>query len=179
MLIKLLVGLLKIGTVGYGGGAATMPLMKKEFIEKQGMLTEEEFIEILAICNVLPGPLITKYCAVLGYRIKGIIGAILAVIAIILPSCLMLLVILSFLKNATTNEHITNMVNAIFPVVTVILLMLVFDFFKMAKAKLSLKEIIVSMTVFGIMLLGLKLDAAVVIMIFVALCMLVPKREGE
>ncbi len=179
MLTKLLIGLLKIGTVGYGGGAATMPLMKKEFIEKQGMLTEDEFIEILAICNVLPGPLITKYCAVLGYRIKGVIGAILAVIAIILPSCLMLLVILGFLKNAEPTENITNMVNAIFPVVTVILVMLIFDFFKIAKIKLSLKEIGISLVVFGILILGLKLDAAFVILIFVALCMLIPKREGE
>ncbi len=179
MLTKLLIGLLKIGTVGYGGGAATMPLMKKEFIEKHGMLTEEEFIEILAICNVLPGPLITKYCAVLGYRIKGIVGAILAVIAIILPSSIMLLVILGVLKNVEMNEHITNMINAIFPVVAVILTMLVFDFFKMAKAKLNLKEIVIALSVFGIMLLGLKVNAAVVIMIFVGLCMLVPKMEGE
>ncbi len=176
---KLIIGLLKIGTIGYGGGAATMPLMKKEFVEKHKLITEEEFVEILGICNVLPGPLITKYCAVLGYRLKGVLGAILAVIAIILPSSIMLLVILTFIKGATNNEHVNNMVNAIYPVISVIMVKLTYDFYFMAKERLRLKELVISLLTFFVLLIGLKINAAFLILVLILGCVFIPKMEGE
>ncbi len=179
MFLKLIFGLLKIGTIGYGGGAATMPLVHKEFVEKNKIITEDEFVEILGICNVLPGPLITKYCAVLGYRVKGVLGAIIAPIAIILPSCLMLLFILSFIKNANANEHINNMINAIYPVVSVIIIKLTYDFIKMSKKRLRNKELLISLMTFFTLLIILQLNAAFVILMLVMCCIFMPKVEGE
>ncbi len=179
MFLKLILGLLKIGTIGYGGGAATMPLVHKEFVEKHEIITEDEFIEILGICNVLPGPLITKYCAVLGYRIKGVFGAIIAPIAIILPSCIMLIVILSFIQNVEQNENIKNMISSIYPIVSVILIKLTYDFIKMSKKRLENKELIISLITFFVLLIGLKLNAAIVIIMLIIGCMFIPKVEGE
>ncbi len=179
MFIKMILSLLKIGIIGYGGGSATLPLVKGDFVDKYKIMTEDEFIEVIGICNTLPGPIITKFCAVLGYKVKGVIGAIAAVIALILPSCIMFIIILEFIKGAGDNEHITNMINAIMPVITVILTMLIFDFFKMSKARIEKKELIISLVVFGVLLIVLKVSAVVTIIGFIIACLLIPKREGE
>ncbi len=179
MLIKLIIGLLKIGTIGYGGGAAAMPLMKKEFVEKLNIISEEEFVEILAICNILPGPLITKYCAVLGYKVKGVIGATLAILALILPSAIMLIIILSFVKNANENENVTNMINCIFPVISVIMAKLTFDLVLMAKGKFKIIYLIGLITLFVILLVVFKISILFLIAGVILACFLTPKKEGE
>ncbi len=179
MLLNLIIGLLKVGTIGYGGGAAAMPLIKKEFVEKHQLITDDEFIEILGICNVLPGPLITKFCTVLGYKVKGIIGAILAVIALILPSCVMLILILSFIKNAGTNERVENMINCIYPVVTVILVGLTIDFIKLSKSKVAMKPLCLIIIISSILLILLKVSIIFIILALILACFLIPKTEGE
>lgn len=179
-MFKVLKGLLKIGTIGYGGGIATMPLMKKEFVEKQKIMTEEEFVEIIAICNILPGPFITKFCTIMGYRIKGVLGAISCVIALILPSSIMLIFILTFIKNANgQNNHITNMINAIFPVVSVILCGLTIDFLKIAKKKFTNKKLYCLLAICAVLLLILKINVVILIIASIVLCFVIPKMEGE
>ncbi len=179
MFIKMILSLLKIGIIGYGGGSATLPLIKADFVDKYKIMSEDEFIEVVGICNTLPGPIITKFCAVLGYKIKGVFGAVVAVISLILPSSIMMLIILEFIKGSGENIHVTNMINAIMPVVTVILTLLIFDFIKMSKTKMARKELIIALTIFTVLLIVLKVNAAITILGFVIACLLVPKREGE
>lgn len=180
MFLKFILSLLKIGIVGYGGGAATLPLIKVEFVDKYKIITEEEFLEILGICNILPGPLITKYVAVLGYKLKGALGAILAIIAIILPSSIAMILIMNyFTNNATSNEKVMKMIACIMPVVSIIMIMLTIDFIDKAKEKFSLKELISSTLFFCLLLIVLKVNMVFAIIGVILLSIFIPKREGE
>lgn len=179
MFLKFILSLLKIGIIGYGGGAATLPLIKVEFVDKYKIITEEEFLEILGICNILPGPLITKYVAVLGYRLKGVIGAILAIIAIILPSSIAMIFILNYFSNSSSNENIMNMIACIVPVVSIIMIMMTVDFIGKAKEKFSTKGLFISTLFFCILLIGLKVNVVFAIIGLIVLSFVVPKREGE
>ncbi|KAF9113979.1 hypothetical protein BGX30_006751 [Mortierella sp. GBA39] len=66
----------RTGILGYGGGPSTVPLIRHEAVSRYRWMADEEFGEVLAIANTLPGPIATKLAAYLGYRLKGTLGAL-------------------------------------------------------------------------------------------------------
>ena len=71
ILFKLFASFFKIGAFSFGGGYAMLPLIKKEIIEVHGWLTNAEFIDILAISEMTPGPIAINSATFLGYRVSG------------------------------------------------------------------------------------------------------------
>lgn len=181
MILKLFLGFFRIGLVGYGGGPASIPLVQKEYVDKYKMLTEAELIELVGICNMLPGPLITKVSAVVGYRNKGVIGAIVATFGLILPSTIAMILIFSlFFSSISTNERIGNMVAAVMPTVTIMTLILVLNFIKNAKDKFKNLELIFYVLFFIILLYVIKIDVIYAILGMILLSFFIPKkREAE
>ncbi|MCK4235643.1 MAG: chromate transporter, partial [Candidatus Krumholzibacteria bacterium] len=62
---------LRVGLFGFGGGPALIPLIEKEVVDHYGWLTAEEFIDVLAMANALPGPIATKMALCIGLRMGG------------------------------------------------------------------------------------------------------------
>lgn len=81
----LLVVFLKVGTLGFGGPFALLALLEKETVERRGWLTREEFAHSTAIGTLTPGPIFFATAAHVGYRLRGIGGALLAAAATLLP----------------------------------------------------------------------------------------------
>lgn len=180
MLLKLFIGFLKIGLVGYGGGPASIPLVQTEFVEKYNMITEDELIELVGICNMLPGPLITKVAAVVGYRNKGSLGAFVSVMGMILPSTLALIIIIKFFFNSiSTNERIGNMVAAVMPTVTIMTLLLVLNFIRKAKNIFKWVELILYTLIFIILFYFLNINVVYVILAVIALSFIIPKGGAK
>ena len=63
---------LKPGIFGFGGGQAAIPLIQEEVVDKTAWLTEEQFVDYLAMGNTLPGPIATKMSVIIGYDLAGI-----------------------------------------------------------------------------------------------------------
>ena len=99
LLWKLFFSFFKTGIFGFGGGQATIPLIQEEVVEKFGWLTEEQFIDYLAMGNTLPGPIATKMSVIIGFDLAGYPGALIALIGMILPSTVAILVLFSFFNN--------------------------------------------------------------------------------
>ena len=89
---------LKIGMFTIGGGYAMIPLMEREIITRQGWLTAAEFLDIVAIAEVTPGPLAINAATFIGYRLGGLGGALLGSLGVVTPSLLILLLLGAFLK---------------------------------------------------------------------------------
>jgi len=87
---------IKIGLLGFGGPMAHIAMMDDELVEKRKWISKEEFLEGLAICNILPGPASTQLGIYMGYMRGGILGGILAGIAFIFPA-FVIITLLSFL----------------------------------------------------------------------------------
>jgi chromate transporter len=88
----------KIGAVSFGGGYAMIPIIDYE-VQKHGWLTLQQFTDVIAVAGMSPGPIATNSVIFVGYKTAGLPGAILATIAISLPSLfLVLLVALVFYK---------------------------------------------------------------------------------
>src|SRR5690625_6831035 len=79
--------------LGYGGGPATLPLLKKEIVDNYGLLTNQEFSEVVAFGNGLPGPIATKMAAFIGYDQAGILGALISLFVSVVPTLFFLFVL--------------------------------------------------------------------------------------
>jgi chromate transporter len=85
ILLKFCLILFVVNSLTIGGGFMMLPVLHKEFVEKYHWITNQEFLDAIAIGQITPGPL-TVMNAVIGYKISGLIGAVLAMISSYLPS---------------------------------------------------------------------------------------------
>lgn len=91
--LQIFLSFLKIGLFGFGGGLAIFSLIQHE-IETYGWMTQEEFVDILAISQVTPGPIGINCATYVGYTATGSVwGSVLATTAIIIPSLFIMLAI--------------------------------------------------------------------------------------
>jgi chromate transporter len=87
-LVQLVLTLLKIGAFTFGGGMVIVAFLEQDVVNTFGWLTHREYIDAIALGQVTPGPIIIS-SVFIGYKVAGLLGATLAIIAINLPSFLM------------------------------------------------------------------------------------------
>lgn len=117
------------GILGYGGGPASIPLVENEVVDRYGWLTVNEFSEVLALANALPGPIATKMAGYIGFQQGGILGAVVAIFATVGPSLILMLGLLSILMKYKESPRVKRMTILIRPVIAVLLGIMVYDFF--------------------------------------------------
>lgn len=160
--------MLRTGILGYGGGPSVIPLIRYEAVTRYKWLKDDEFGETLAIANALPGPIATKMAAYLGYQQKGVSGAIVAVLAHILPSSIAIIALLSVVQFLSTSKIITGMIAAVTPVVAVMLGTMAYEFGEKAVKGLG-KYVGVTLFIVSLLLLQtIKIHPAIVIVLFLA-----------
>jgi len=82
ILFKLLFTFSKIGLFTFGGGYAMIPLMEKEIIQANKWLSMKEFVDIIAIAEVTPGPIAVNSATYVGYKMAGVWGAAFATVGV-------------------------------------------------------------------------------------------------
>jgi chromate transporter len=82
---------LKLGLLAYGGLAGFVAMMRREVVEKHRWVSDQEFLDLLGICNLLPGPTAVEMAIVLGYERAGWLALFLAGGLFILPASLLVL----------------------------------------------------------------------------------------
>lgn len=90
----------------FGGGFVIVSLMKKKFVEELGWLTEDEMLDITAIAQSSPGPIPINASVILGYRMKGIVGSLIAVLGTAIPPMVIISVIAVFYQQFRENAVI-------------------------------------------------------------------------
>ncbi len=84
---------LRLGSTAFGGPAAHIALMEQEIVVERGWISRAEFLDLLGIVNLIPGPNSTEMAIFIGYRRAGWLGLLVAGICFILPAALMVSVI--------------------------------------------------------------------------------------
>lgn len=100
---KLFLSTFSISAFTFGGGYVIVPLMKKKFGDELHWIKEDEMLDIVAISQSLPGPMVVDASALVGYRLAGISGALVALLATLLPPLITLSVISIFYQAFKTN----------------------------------------------------------------------------
>ena len=88
----------KIGAFTFGGGYAMIPLMQREMVEKNGWISDEDILEIVAIAESTPGPIAINASTFIGYRLRGFWGSFVATLGTVLPSFIIIVLIAYLLK---------------------------------------------------------------------------------
>lgn len=125
---NIFIAFFRVGILGYGGGPSSIPLIHKEVVDKYKWMDAEEFGDLLALGNTLPGPIATKLAGYIGYRVSGFWGMMNAVLASVLPTILLMIVLLSSLSSIKGFDWVQGMTAAVIPVVGVMLLVLTWQF---------------------------------------------------
>lgn len=81
----------QIGLFSVGGGYAAMPIIEHQVVELHGWMTMQEFVDIITISQMTPGPIAVNSATFVGIQIAGLPGAIIATLGCIFPSCIIVL----------------------------------------------------------------------------------------
>lgn len=89
----------KIGALTFGGGYAMLPLIQREIVENKKWSNEKEILDYYAVGQCTPGVIAVNTATFIGYKLRGIIGGIVATLGVIFPSIVIILIIATFLQN--------------------------------------------------------------------------------
>ena len=96
ILFAIFLSMLKIGCFAFGGGYAIIALLENEFISKRNWIDHDEFLDVVAIAESTPGPIAINVATYIGYKLKGVVGAVLATVGMCLPAFLIMYIVSLF-----------------------------------------------------------------------------------
>lgn len=96
----------KIGTFTIGGGAAMIPQMQQIAVDEKKWLSEEEMLDCIALGQSLPGVIAINMTTFIGYKQRGIPGALVATFGVVLPAFLAILIALALLEYIGDNQYV-------------------------------------------------------------------------
>lgn len=114
--LRLLISFLKIGALSFGGGYAMIPFFEKEILLNH-WTGASDYAKIIAVAQVFPGPFAVDSSAYIGYKVAGILGAVVATLALCLPSFIALVYITKFYVQFKSNQYIQLALNGVRPAV--------------------------------------------------------------
>lgn len=111
----------KIGTFTLGGGYAMVHLIQQEVVDKKMWMSKEEFVDMLALAQSAPGPIALNSSLFVGYRVKGVKGALVAGLSSVLPAFIIILIVALFFTNIQDNPWFIKAFKAIRPAVVALI----------------------------------------------------------
>ncbi len=123
----LFVTFMKISGFTLGGGMAMVPMMQAEVVDHHKWLSQEEFMDILAVSQATPGIFAVDMASHIGYKLNGIRGGIIAALGNIVPSLVIILLIAIFFTTFNDNYWIEAIFKGIRPAVVALIAAPVFS----------------------------------------------------
>lgn len=105
-MIELFVTFFKLGLFTIGGGVAMIPILRDIIVKDKKWFDDDEAVEILSICQTLPGVIAVNMATYVGFKRKGLLGSLVATTGIILPSYIIILLIANGLNFIRDNQII-------------------------------------------------------------------------
>ncbi len=120
MYLTLFLTFLKIGLFTIGGGYAMLPLIERDVVNK-GWMTKEEFIDIFAVAQSLPGIFAMNISVFVGYRLRKVPGSLVCALGTVLPSFCIILAIALFFTHMEDNVWVEKMFKGLRPAVVALI----------------------------------------------------------
>lgn len=105
ILLELFIGFLRVGCFAFGGAYGAIPLIR-DVVLSYGWLDEEMLTYMIAVSESTPGPIMVNLATYVGSSQAGIPGALIATIAIVLPSFIIILLVTALLKTVLKNPYV-------------------------------------------------------------------------
>lgn len=121
---------LKIGSISWGGFMALVSVIRSQMVERDKTVSDETILDGISLASVLPGPLAFNVVTYLGYKLRGIKGALVSMVAIILPSFLMILALAAVYARYGQVSFFRNFFAGILPAVAAVIISVAVDMFR-------------------------------------------------
>lgn len=118
--LQLFLVFLEIGAVSFGGGYGMIALMREKTLA-YGWLTEESFLNLVAVSESTPGPIAVNVATFVGASTSGVLGALCASLGVILPSFIIILVVASIVTNLLKIAGVKATIDGMKPAVTAVI----------------------------------------------------------
>lgn len=125
----------KINAITFGGGYTIAPVMLDEFSKKRGLIEEDEMLDLIALAQSGPGALAVSVSLLIGYKLKGIGGALISILAAVLPPITIISTIYYFYAEFANNYWVRAALRGMSGVISAVLLLTTFRLGKQASRK--------------------------------------------
>ncbi len=112
----------KIGAFTFGGGYAMIPLIQREVISTRGWIEEHEFLDLLTLAQSVPGPISLNTSVFVGYKLRGLTGATVALAGTVLPSFMIILLVALFFSDIRYNPVVDAAFKGMRPAVVALII---------------------------------------------------------
>ena len=146
--LDLFLGFLKVGLFAFGGAYGAIPLIR-DVVLSYGWINDEALSYMIAVSESTPGPIMVNLATYVGSTEAGFLGALVATLAVVLPSFIIILLITALLKNAFKNKYVQAVLRGLKPSVIGIVLamgvyMLVKNCLMEDTFKMNLRSIVIT-----------------------------------
>lgn len=121
-ILQMFISFFKIGAFTFGGGYAMIPIIEEEVVNKRKWITKEEFMDILVVSQSFPGAMAVNCSTFVGYKIGGIIGGIMGLLGVVLPSFIIILIVAAFFMQFRNNYYVDLVFKGISAAVPILVL---------------------------------------------------------
>lgn len=129
LLMKLYINFLAIGSFAFGGGYAVIPLIKKYIVDNTHWLTIKELNDLISLSQITPGPIAINSATFIGVKIAGIPGGIIATMAEVTTSCILMLVLGKLIFSGRKIKAIDYILNGLKPAICGLIFVTTLDLF--------------------------------------------------
>ena len=119
--LELFAGFLKVGLFSFGGGYASIPLIR-DVVMSYGWLSEDMLTYMIAVSESTPGPIMVNLATYVGITQGGMLGAFVATFAVVLPAFFIIIAIVAFLSRVIENPYVAAVMQGLKSCVTGIIL---------------------------------------------------------
>lgn len=121
LLLKLFFAFLQVGLFSVGGGYAAIPLIQEQIVNIYGLMTLEEFSDLITVAEMTPGPISINSATFVGMRIAGIPGVLICSVACIIPSFCICLTLAYFYYKYRSVSGVQVVLGALRPAVVALI----------------------------------------------------------
>lgn len=168
VLWKLFVSTLYLSAFTFGGGYVIVTLMKEKFVDQLHWIEEDEMLDLIAIAQSAPGAIAVNGAIVVGFKLAGILGAVTAIVATIIPPFLIITVISYFYELFRDNYVVSNVLAGMQAGVGAVIASVVLDMGGGVLKQKSVVSIVVMLTAF-IATYVYKINAVYIILACIAI----------
>lgn len=180
LLWKLFISTFYLSAFTVGGGYVIVSLMKKTFVDEYHWIDEDEMLDFVAIAQSAPGPIAVNGAIVVGYKLAGLLGVIVAVVATVLPPLIIVSIISAFYNIFRKNLIVSLMLEGMEAGVGAIIACVVYEMISgVFKQKDYLSVVIMFIAFIAIECFSISIITVIVVCMIVGLLQALVFKRGE
>ena len=139
----------KISACTFGGGYVIVPLIRKRFVEDLGWIDEQEMLDLVSVAQSSPGPIAVNTSVMVGYRMAGVLGALITALGTILPPMLIISIISLFYNEFRQNRLVNGLMLGMQAGVAAVICNVIIDMAKKIVVSKKLLDVLLMLGVFA------------------------------